>query len=431
MSSSNTGGAAVPRSKQAKGPFGFLHNKLVDRVLREMTRPTDAAIPLANVETVISFINAEYENPELVVGLLAKLSRKFADVNVFSKTKAILTIHKVFQEADEKPKLAWAKAIRSMKQEVDEKVDDVFFSLESVADSSIIASNAQELVSSDGPEHAAEKAEKLLEVLDNVNAVIKMSVKIETALSKQCLDATKEDRSWALKLLEKLYESGELNEDDELLEDIEAALKSANAKFQPLPKKKAVSEPLPTSSVPSSPIAPTQAIPTPTPPVVVPAKKVEEEREVEDEDDEDVDEEDEDEVPSTPSKAEPEPPAKTVPSPSPEIPSLVKQSVSKSVGVNKSPTDTASKSSSTSSPAVSTGKATATTASKASSTAKAAPSNSSSSKVSTAAKSLPKKQTPAKSQSAKKSPSKSTASSKKAPTPAKKTNKTVSKKGKK
>lgn len=196
-----------------------------------MTRPTDAAIPLSNVETMVSFINAEYENPELVVGLLAKLSRKFADVNVFSKTKAILTIHKVFQEADEKAKLAWAKAIRSMKQEVDEKVDDVFFSLESVADSSIIASNAQELVSSEllrlyvthvfhflmvrsdkiftkhgGPEHAAEKAEKLLEVLDNVNAVVKMSAKIETALSKQCLDATKEDRSWALKLLEKLYE---------------------------------------------------------------------------------------------------------------------------------------------------------------------------------------------------------------------------------
>ena len=77
-------------------------------------------------------MNTEYDNPQLVVSLLAKFSRKLAESNIFTKLKSVLSIHKITANLEEKAQNALIESIRSLRLEIDEKVGQPFFSLDSI-----------------------------------------------------------------------------------------------------------------------------------------------------------------------------------------------------------------------------------------------------------------------------------------------------------
>ena len=125
-------------------------------------------------------LDAEYENPELVIGLLGKFSRKLVEPNgnhlyhyfiyyyyyhfclsnffislslsstkVFSKLKALLSVHKLVQRSDEPVKNAIMKTVASLRDVIDKKSGKPFFSMDSIEESSSTASNVAELHAAD------------------------------------------------------------------------------------------------------------------------------------------------------------------------------------------------------------------------------------------------------------------------------------------
>ncbi len=93
----------------------------------------------------MNFVNHEYDNPELLISSLAKLSRKLAETNVFSQIKVALSLHYVFQHCSDEAKVAWSKAIVSMKNEMDERLGQYFFSIDYLTDALSSAGTVLEL----------------------------------------------------------------------------------------------------------------------------------------------------------------------------------------------------------------------------------------------------------------------------------------------
>ena len=50
---------------------------------------------MSSLENIVNFLNTEYDNPQLVVSLLAKLSRKFYEPNSFTKIKLVFLKTKI------------------------------------------------------------------------------------------------------------------------------------------------------------------------------------------------------------------------------------------------------------------------------------------------------------------------------------------------
>ena len=65
-----------------------------------MTRPSDTQVSLKNLDELVRCLNAEYDNPQFTVSLLAKFSRKLCEPNVFTKLKSLICLHKMMQECD-------------------------------------------------------------------------------------------------------------------------------------------------------------------------------------------------------------------------------------------------------------------------------------------------------------------------------------------
>lgn len=87
----------------------------------------------------------EGDNPEALVGGLAKLSRKFAEPNIFSQLKTIASLHYVLRHVGEKMSVEWARAILSMMKEKDEKTNALFFDMDSLANTKSEVESSLEL----------------------------------------------------------------------------------------------------------------------------------------------------------------------------------------------------------------------------------------------------------------------------------------------
>ena len=59
-------------------------------VCYQLTRPTDAPVPLKSLDELVRCLDAEYDNPQFTVSLLAKFSRKLYEPNVFTKLKSMV-----------------------------------------------------------------------------------------------------------------------------------------------------------------------------------------------------------------------------------------------------------------------------------------------------------------------------------------------------
>jgi len=231
---------AVPRSKTTKGTGGVPGTGLMRRVFREtktffcselegltlsLTRPVDAAMPGQALDVLINCMDMEFENPQFTVSLLAKFSRKLAEDNVYTKLKALMSIHRLMQYCDSGAKAAVAKCMRSLRKEYDAKTDLNFFAEECVEEAPTTAATVAELEASDlllayadyvydyvtlrggvGAKRDSDeaKASKFLKLIATSHAVEDRCKATSGKCSKECLGAILDDRQWMTKQLEKL-----------------------------------------------------------------------------------------------------------------------------------------------------------------------------------------------------------------------------------
>jgi len=64
---------------------------------------------------------------------------------VYSKLKAVLSVHKLMQRADEPAKYAITQTVSSLREVHDSKCDDTFFSVALIEESTSVASNVAEI----------------------------------------------------------------------------------------------------------------------------------------------------------------------------------------------------------------------------------------------------------------------------------------------
>jgi len=156
---------AVPRKKGTKGvtpfassPFGGLLQRAfreiktsfcseLEALTLQLTRPTDAPVPLKSLAELVRCLDTEYENPQFTVSLLAKFSRKLFEPNVYTKLKAMVCLHNLMQELEGGAQSAVMLSVRSLRSETDEKVGATFFAPESIEQAADVAVTVAELES--------------------------------------------------------------------------------------------------------------------------------------------------------------------------------------------------------------------------------------------------------------------------------------------
>ena len=212
----------------------------------QLTRPTDAPIPPASTREIADFFNGEYDNPQIVVSVLAKLSRKLSEPSVYTKLKALMTVSNLLSNANTKGQMALAACMKSLQQESDSKVGLPFFSFDSVEQAKGQADSVGEIEMAElareyatflfsyidvkAPSHgvsgskskkvskgdaaknaaneAASKAEGLLEALELIAAVESIGAEIKASknrksLAYQVLDSVNTEKAWIGKQLHK------------------------------------------------------------------------------------------------------------------------------------------------------------------------------------------------------------------------------------
>jgi len=270
--------AAIPRSKSSK-THSLFGNSVFNNLLREvkmsfcseleglllqMTRPNNALVPLANIDQLLNILTIEYDNPQLIVSILVKLSRKFVEKSVFTQLKAAVILHAVMQSLSQsEAQIAWSKAIESMCQEEDEKYKCNFFALKYIDEVSSYANTAMELETTEfarqyipyvfeliaarqptkenttnkkGTIMVVNKAKKLMQLFQKNQDIQQFGTKeqlLQHALHQQCMDKLSLDEKWIINELKKLYLTNELFEDRELETEIEKVLSKNDPQFVP------------------------------------------------------------------------------------------------------------------------------------------------------------------------------------------------------
>jgi hypothetical protein len=229
---------AVPRQKGSSGSLPG--QSLLKRVFREtkgffaselegltfqLTKPVDKHAPGHAMDVLINCMDMEYESPQFTVSLLAKFSRKLSEVNIYTKIKSLLAIHRMMQYCDSGAKVAVAKCLKSLRKEVDPKIDQNFFDKESIEEASHNAGTVAELEASvllqeyshyvfeytalrGAPSKAKSNAQravgfkKLIKLSEKVEACSKTSK--SSKITKECIGAVLDDRTWMIKQLDKL-----------------------------------------------------------------------------------------------------------------------------------------------------------------------------------------------------------------------------------
>jgi hypothetical protein len=185
----------------------------------------------------------QHDNPEFLVSILAKLSRKMSEASIYTKLKVLLSLHILSNNLPDKTKYVVIKCIQSLRSTIDEKVGAEFFSLDTIESSAASVSTvgeveAVELTSAYGQYYfsfmddvvkvldvsmsqklSSKKTkgadyvlyhsslvEGLLSVLDKNFEIQDIASKSSSALGKICLEQIKADRMWLTKQLGKIYE---------------------------------------------------------------------------------------------------------------------------------------------------------------------------------------------------------------------------------
>lgn len=261
-----------------------------------MTRPNDAVVPLSKMDELKNILTIEHDNPPLLVSILAKLSRKFSEKSVYTQLKAAIVLHSMMQVLpDAAAQIAWSKAIDSMREEMDGKTGNSFFSLDLIEDAVSYANTAMELETSGLARlyipyifdiitlrqpikpinsHAKksstgiQRAKKLLTAFTANAEIIQFFQEdhpcLHNALPQQCKEQVVVDRDWILQELKKLYEDDVLMEEREVEEMIMELLKKHRIPYNTAMKQPMIENNIPTalptlpqSSSPSSSVSAT------------------------------------------------------------------------------------------------------------------------------------------------------------------------------
>jgi hypothetical protein len=170
----------------------------------------------------LNFVNLEYDNPQLLVSLLIKLSRKFSEKNVFTQLKVLHAIHYVVQKAEIEAQREWARAIRSIRKEKDEKSGKLYFEDDAIEEAAKYVENSIELESVEigrqYPQYLMgmlearliqkvgmtnESIDKLCQLYSNASSIESMCSKVATPLAEQCLEYLRVDKQWILSIVAK------------------------------------------------------------------------------------------------------------------------------------------------------------------------------------------------------------------------------------
>lgn len=253
-SKSKTSSIAIPRSKSTttsifnifnQGPIKSLIRELkssfssdLEALTLQLTKPIDINIPSPILDEFIQSIDTDYENPEFLVSLFVKLSRKLSELNIYTKLKVLMSLHVLIDSVSDQAKHAVLQCLDSLRKEHDNKIGLDFFSLQAIDNFVSIASNVGELealelsrsygeyvvsymeVSLSLITHNRTNSKKnnfksininelvnsILSLLDQSEDVESICKKTSCNLSKTCLHYTKSNRVFILKQLNKFYE---------------------------------------------------------------------------------------------------------------------------------------------------------------------------------------------------------------------------------
>jgi len=273
--------APLPRSKQNKSKKQSFNYNFLGRAFREikghfgseleslvlsLTRPIDSVLPPSQIQDITNIVKTEYENPIFLVGLLAKISRKFIESNIYTKLKSILIIHHLIDNTDAGAREAIKKCINDMRVENDPKIgSQTFFCVDDLDEIEQAASNVAELktaemsklyvdyvfdyVSLRGDKSSIlscveDKSELLLTLIEqgkSLEEICKSKVISAPLIGGECVNLLKEDRNWILKQLLKIYENSSreegIEEENALLVDIRKVLSEYGVKLKALQAK--------------------------------------------------------------------------------------------------------------------------------------------------------------------------------------------------
>ena len=155
--------AAIPQSKDSKKATGMMKSGLIGNLARaakgvfsselekmtlQLTTPFDTPLSVGLLEDLVGLLDAEVEDPECVTSVIGKLSKKLHEPSVFSKLKALASVHILIQRTEDSARHAIMQVIRGLKEVPDRKGSN-FFSMELLEQAKHSAANVAELQAAD------------------------------------------------------------------------------------------------------------------------------------------------------------------------------------------------------------------------------------------------------------------------------------------
>jgi len=171
---------------------------------------------------------------------MSKISRKLFEPNIYTKLKSLIIIHKLIEHSDHGARNAIMECINSLQKEQDPKTGQLYFSFETIEEMGKAATNVQELEAVEftkgyasyvfdfvalrgdktpliqKPDENADRILQLVELGESLENKCKSSTGQSLApggkmssnfkITHECLDRIKDDRTWAIKQLQKLSE---------------------------------------------------------------------------------------------------------------------------------------------------------------------------------------------------------------------------------
>ena len=179
----------------------------------------------------MNFINLEFEDQALMDNVLVKLSRKFAEPNIYTVIKTLLVVHLIMEKSSQNGRETLGNLFSCLRTELDDKIGKVYFDVDNIEVVAKQASTVQELqavefariyssyvfeyteIKSDftvlTTKHEYEtRISELLALKELGENVLKSSADIcsetATAVFQQCCTAITNDKNWLISEINRL-----------------------------------------------------------------------------------------------------------------------------------------------------------------------------------------------------------------------------------
>ena len=130
------------------------------------------------LDDLIKFVEETSDSPPVTTGVLIKLSRKFMEPNSYTKIKAMLTVHKLLLNVDERAAFKLIQSLEALRKETDEKLGFPFFSAESLEN---IVGSADTVAEATAVDLAIAYSHYVLDFIDykvNIEEILLLNIEI-------------------------------------------------------------------------------------------------------------------------------------------------------------------------------------------------------------------------------------------------------------